>query len=95
MKAKSVTYSRLISKGNFENAKIEIELEVGENESAHEVFEMAKIWVDQRIEIERLSDFTVQRSRRVMEDKRNHTLAQIEEAEEILKKVELTNDLPF
>ena len=95
MKAKSVTYSRLISKGNFENAKIEIELEVGEKESAHEVFEMAKIWVEKRIEVERLSDFTVQRARKVMEDRRNHTLNQIEEAEEILKKVEIVNDLPF
>jgi hypothetical protein len=30
-----------------------------------------------------------------MDDKRNHTLAQIEEAEEILAKVKVQDDLPF
>ena len=32
MKALKVTYSRLVSKGNYENAKIEIELEVEQGE---------------------------------------------------------------
>ncbi len=30
-----------------------------------------------------------------MNDKRNHTLAQIEEAEEILAKAKVDDDLPF
>ena len=42
MKALKVSYSRLISKGNYENAKIEIELEVEEGEKAADVFEAAK-----------------------------------------------------
>jgi len=95
MKALKVIYSRLISKGNYENAKIEIELEVEEGEKASEVFEQAKLFVEKRIEVERLSDFTVDKARRVMGDKRNHTLAQIEEAEEILEKLRLKDDLPF
>ena len=41
MKAK-VLFSRLISKGNYENAKIEIELEVEEGEKASDVYEAAK-----------------------------------------------------
>lgn len=95
MKALKVTYSRLISKGNYENAKIEIELEVEEGEKASEVFEQAKSFVEKRIAVERLSDYTVDKARKVMDDKRNHTLAQIEEAEEILAKFKVQDDLPF
>lgn len=46
MKANKIVYSRLISKGNYENAKIEIELEVEAGERASEVFEAAKKWVE-------------------------------------------------
>lgn len=48
MKALKVTYSRLISKGNYENAKIEIELEVEQGEKAAEVYEAVKNWVEKR-----------------------------------------------
>jgi hypothetical protein len=96
MKANRIVYSRLISKGNYENAKIEIELEVEAGEKASEAFEAAKKWVEKRIAVEKLSDYTIDKARRVMDDKRNHTLAQIEEAENILGKVNLFDDeLPF
>lgn len=43
-----------------------------------------------------MSDYTIQQAREVIADKRNHTLAQIEEAEEILAKVKVSDDeLPF
>jgi hypothetical protein len=96
MKAKKVIYSRLISKGNYENAKIEIELEVEDGEKAVDVFSAAKNWVEKRIAVEKLSDYTVEKAKKVMDDKRNHTLAQIEEAEEILLKAkEKDDELPF
>ena len=95
MKALKVSYSRLISKGNYENAKIEIELEVEHGEKAADVFEAAKAFVEKRVAVEKLSDFTIERARKVMDDKRNHTLAQIEEAEEILAKVKVDDELPF
>jgi len=96
MKALKVTYSRLISKGNYENAKIEIELEVEQGEKAADVYEAAKNWVEKRIAVEKLSDYTIEKAKKVMDDKRNHTLAQIEEAEEILSKVKVQDDeLPF
>jgi len=87
----------LISKGNFENCKIEIELEVEEGEMAYKVFDAAKAWVENRIAVEKLSDYKVDQARRVIDDKRNHTLAQIEEAEEILSKVSVRDydDIPF
>lgn len=96
MKALKVTYSRLVSKGNYENAKIEIELEVEDGEKAADVFEAAKKWVDNRVDIEKLAGYKVDQARKVMLDKRNHTLAQIEEAEEILSKQKAQeDDLPF
>ena len=97
MKAKRVIYSRLISKGNYENLKIELELEVEDGEKASDVYNAAKEWVEKRVAIEKLSDYTIQRAKEVLEDKRNHTLAQIEEAEETLakSKVEDDNDVPF
>lgn len=96
MKAKLITYSRLISKGNFENAKIEIQLEVEEGEKASDVFQSAKQWVEKRCAVEKMAEYTIEKARKVMEDKRNHTLAQIEEAEEVLSKVKVNDDdLPF
>lgn len=97
MKAKKVIYSRLISKGNYENAKIEIELEVEDGEKAADVFNAAKEWVENRISVEKLSDYKVEQAKRVMDDKRNHTLAQIEEAEEVLSKYKKadTDSMPF
>lgn len=96
MKAKSIIYSRLISKGNYENAKIEIELEVEKGEKASDVYEAAKAFVEKCIAVEKISDYTIERAKKVMDDKRNHTLAQIEEAEEILAKVKVNDDeLPF
>ena len=95
MKALKVSYSRLISKGNYENAKIEIELEVEEGEKASDVFEAAKAFVENRIGIEKVSQFMLERAIKVMDDKRNHTLAQIEEAEEILAKAKVNDEFPF
>lgn len=95
MRALKVTYSRLVSKGNYENVKIEIELEVQEGEKASEVFEAAKAFVEKRVAVERMSNYTIESARKVMQDKRNHTLAQIEEAEEILSKIQIQDDLPF
>lgn len=96
MKANKIIYSRLISKGNYENSKIEIELFVEPGEKAHDVYEAAKKFVDNRVELEKLSEYTLSKAKAVLDDKRHHTLAQIEEAEEIVERVSLKNDdLPF
>lgn len=96
MKATKVIYSRLISKGNYENAKIEIELQVEEGEKASDVLKAAKAFVENRISIEKLSDYAIAQAQNVMQDKRNYTLGQIEEAEEILSKAKDDYDnFPF
>lgn len=92
MKAKRVVYSRLVSKTNYENAKIEIEMEVEDGEKANAVFNAAKEWVDKRVRIEQEPQRMIDQAQRVLADKRNHTLAQVEEAENVLNKL-VINDL--
>ena len=47
-------------------------------------------------EVAKLSDYTINRAKQILEDKRNHTLAQIEEADEIIAKSKVSDDdLPF
>ena len=62
-----------------------------------QILQCAKEWVENRIAVEKLSDYKVEQAKRVMDDKRNHTLAQIEEAEEVLSKSKNIQDegLPF
>lgn len=95
MVAKRIVYSRLISKGDYQNCKIELELEVEPGEKAADVFNAAKEWVNKRVEIEKMSDYTLANAHRVLNDRRNHTLAQIEDAEEILKRAVLDDQMPF
>ena len=96
MKAKQITYGRLISKGNYENEKIEICLEAEEGEKASEVYNAAKQFIEKRIALAKLSEYTIQSAKNVLKDKRNHTLAQIEEAEEVIARLEVNDDeLPF
>ena len=96
MKAKQITYGRLISKGNYENEKIEICLEAEEGEKASEVYNAAKKFIEKRIALAKLSEYTIQSAKNVLKDKRNHTLAQIEEAEEVIARSEVNDEeLPF
>jgi hypothetical protein len=97
MKAKKITYSRLISKGNYENAKIEIELEVEEGETAGYVFQCAKEWVNSRVEIEKTPELKMEWAKKVLSDRRNNTIANIEEAESVLEQNARLDDgdLPF
>lgn len=97
MKAKSITYSRLVSKGNFENAKIELQLEVEEGEKAQDVFNAAKTFVDRRCEIEKMGWHEYVKAKKVLAEKRQYTLGQIEEAEEIISKFEsqMEDEIPF
>lgn len=96
MKAKQITYSRLISKGNYENEKIEICLEVEEGEKATDVYNAAKEFVEKRVKIAKLSDFTIEHAKKVLADKRNYTLGRIEEAEQVIAVTTvIDDDLPF
>ena len=96
MKAKQIAYGRLISKGNYENEKIEICLEAEEGEKASEVYNAAKQFIEKRIALAKLSEYTIQSAKNVLKDKRNHTLAQIEEAEEVIARSEVNDEeLPF
>jgi len=96
MKALKVTYSRLCSKGNFEYCKIEIELEVEAGEKAADVFKLAKEFVDRRIEIEKPNTPAYERAKTILADRRNHTIAEVEDAEIIVSNYQKPEeDLPF
>jgi hypothetical protein len=96
MKAKLITYSRLISKGNFENCKIEIQLEVEEGETASFVLGKAKSFVESHIYKESYQNIeNYKLALKVLSDKGNHTLNQIKDAEETVNRWESDNDLPF
>lgn len=96
MKAKQITYSRLISKGNYENEKIEICVEVEEGEKAADVLNAAKDFVNKRATAAKLSDYSIENAKKVLADKRSYTLGQIEDAELIIAKATVNDDdLPF
>lgn len=97
MKAKHVIYSRLISKPNYENEKIEICIEVEEGEKLKDVFDAAKKFVDLKADSGKITVFSLNSAQNVLADKDNHTGNQIKEAEEIVKRFEASeiDDLPF
>jgi len=97
MKAKQVTYSRLISKPNYENEKIEVCIEIEEGEKLKDVFEAAKRFVDLKADSGRISAFSLDNARKVLADRDNHTGNQVKEAEEIVRRFESPeiDDLPF
>lgn len=95
MKVKRIIYSRLVSLGNYENEKIEIELEVESGETASEVLEKAKKFVDLKLEKSKYTSYQIENAKKVLADKDNHTLNQIKEAEKILNYYEDEHELPF
>lgn len=86
MKAKKITYSRLISKGNYENAKIEIEMEVEDGEKAVDVLRAAKRFVNNAIEAEKISE----RERDRMVEQNIENLQQLQKAQ-----MNENDELPF
>lgn len=92
MKAKLITYSRLVNTGNYNNSKIEIQLEVEEGETAYDVFNAAKKFVDQRCDIETIPGYSIENAKRILSDKLNYKLRDIEAAEELIKKLTVEED---
>ena len=97
MKAKYVTYSRLISKGNYENEKIELCLEVEDGEKVNDVFASAKKFVDLKADAGKISDYAFEQAKRVLADPDNHTGNQIADAKKIIERAEANGieELPF
>lgn len=97
MKAKHVVYSRLISKGNYENEKIEVCIEVEEGEKLRDVFDAAKKFVDLKADAGKITSYSIERARQVLGDPDNYTGNQVKEANEIVKRFEAgeIQDLPF
>ncbi len=92
MKAKKITYGRLINKGNYENCRIEIEVEGDKGEKALDVYLAAKEWVERRILTEKITSDQIQRAENVLANKRSFTIGQVEEAEKLLKAMDKANE---
>ncbi len=90
MKAKTITYSRLHSVGNYGHVKIGIEIEVEEGKTADEAYETAKQFVVSRIEIETMNEY---KASEILKNKEKYTKAEVIQAEKILSENE--SDLPF
>ena len=95
MKATKVIYSRLISLGNYENTKIEIELEVEEGEKAIDVFNSAKDWVEQRIKEHRGGNIDLKWAENVLKNQDDFRLGDIKKAQEIVSQSQNKDELPF
>ena len=95
MKAKHIIYSRTISRGNYENTKIEVCIEVEKGEKASQVFLRAKEFVRERCRVEQISEYSINKAKRVLEigiDK--YTPEEMEDAQKTLNSTEI-DDLPF
>ena len=96
MKATRIIYSRLISLGGYENAKIEIELEVEEGEKAIDVYNSAKDWVQERIKEHRGGDTDLKWAENVLKNQYDYKLGDIKKAEQIVaRNQENKDELPF
>ena len=95
MKATKIIYSRLISLGNYENAKIEIELEVEEGEKAIDVYNSAKEWVGERIKEHRGGDIDLKWAENVLKNQDDYRLGDIKKAEAIVSQSQNKDELPF
>jgi len=97
MKATKITYSRLFSKGNFENGKIEIELQIEEGEKAIDVYNAAKKFVEDRVFIEQNPNTPSKKESalKVLENKEKHSYIQVMNAQAIVDLPDDDDDLPF
>ena len=95
MKATRITYSRLVNKGNYENCKIEIELEAQDGERAADVFNAAKKFVDERCRVETVSQYSIDNAKNVLADTMSHTGRAVAEAQSLLDSINVKDDLPF
>jgi hypothetical protein len=89
VKALTVRYERLYSLGNYEHAKYGIELTVEEGEKASDVLEQAKRFVrQQNTEAMEREKAKIDRARAVLANRRNFTVGDVEDAEELVRKAE-------
>ncbi len=96
MKAKKVIYSRLVSLGNYENAKFEIELELEEGEKAADAFNLAKEFIENRVKVAKIPLYKKDEALRMVNDPDNYIGNDVKEARELIKTINLeTEDLPF
>lgn len=93
MKAKTVTYQRLYSLGQFEHEKISIELEIEEGERASDVLNAAKKFCEQNSSSHKNNGVDKNRLQMIVDHPDDYTGKEVKDAQQKLS--ELVDDLPF
>ncbi|MEG8946632.1 hypothetical protein [Rosettibacter firmus] len=93
MKPKLISYGRLVNKGNYEHVRIELQVEIEESEKVADVYKKIKDFVDKKCEIETIDSSKIEKAKEILNNKLNYRLREIEEAERILQKIELDENI--
>ena len=96
MKAKQITYCRLINDSNrYEHEKIEITLEIEDGEKAVDVLVKAREFVEKNNKYSKEKDER-KRLEDIVANKDRYTFTQVQEAINILAEMDIPeDDLPF
>lgn len=87
MKPKTITYSKVFSLGNYENEKIGIEIELGENENPIDALFEAKKYVEKsHLFNQRYHEY--ERAKLIVKDEDNFTGKQRKQAETFIEDFE-------
>lgn len=96
MKATKITYSRLFNMGDYNNEKIEVEVQLEEGESAAEGLKRAKAFVDKNGPRSNSIKNDYERAKYRLENEKDMlTLGTIKKLEEIIKEYESTPENQF
>jgi small-conductance mechanosensitive channel len=95
VKAVTVRYQRVRNLGNYENERVEVEVQVEDGETAQQVLDAAKRFVLKNLP-DPMREHDVQRARKIVADPENFTMGQIKQAQDLLAQEEQADDdLPF
>lgn len=99
MKIKSITYGRVINKGNCQNAKIEVQCDLDETDDFEKSFSALKKIVSDKCELEKITEDAIERAKYILENKDDYTVGQIKESIALLIKAGMSlnpsEELPF
>lgn len=94
MKALSVRYEVVKADGNWGNTRVGVEVQVEEGETAQQVLESARIFVQHNLPDPGLAR-RVEVAQRVLADPDNHTMREIKQAQEVIDGLATQGDIGF
>jgi hypothetical protein len=95
MKVKSVEISKVFNLGNYSNLKVGTVIELEPEESAKEAVERGFSFINQYDPKNKISDSAYRQAKEVVENKRNYTFGEVEDAEKKISIYEKDDYLEF